>query len=54
MWQKVDKHHIKNGDWTICKNGIRTPIYGLWHNDKNHGWFKELELAKQHYERMNK
>jgi hypothetical protein len=38
-WLKGGTYYDTNGDWTICKTGIKQVKFGLWKGSKNYGWF---------------
>jgi hypothetical protein len=55
MWKKIDKYHIKNGEWTIAKMHTKDSTkYALWNGKDNHGYFNSADEAKAKYEELNK
>jgi hypothetical protein len=47
-WLKVNKYHIKSGEFIIAKFFSRETVqYGLTHGNKSIGYFKTLDEAKK-------
>lgn len=53
MWVKKDTYYYQNDDWTICRTGIETVKYGLWHKQKCLGWFNSSKDAITHWKKLN-
>ena len=53
-WIQIDQYHLRNGDWTISKSHSISSIYpyGLFHNGKNHGFYKTVDEAKKECEKL--
>ena len=53
-WQAgKNKYYLTNGEFTICKIGTK-PAYELWCKAERLGQFASADLAKQHFNELNK
>lgn len=51
--QGIDKYYLANGDYTICKIGLK-PDYELWKKAERLGQFASADLAKKHFNELTK
>lgn len=51
-WLEIDKYHMKSGDYIIAIYHGYTKRYGLSKDNKNLGYFDDIDEAKKYAETL--